>query len=141
MKLKIMLTTGILVAGLANTVYAGRTTLYYPPERIDCVMNVAHHLECYGYNQDVLVQDVSTVDLPVGGDVTAHFSSAVAYLTPDHSESSIFFTYRDTKQKMVRLKTLDAYAKPVWESGHWKKINDEIYTCDSGYMNCSINLS
>lgn len=141
MKLKLILTGSILAVGLVNVAIAGRTTHFNPPERMDCVMNVSRHLECNGFNHDILEHDVSTVDLPVGGDVTVHFSSAVAYLTPDHTESSIFFTYRDTKQKMVRLKTLDAYAKPVWESGHWKKINDEIYTCDSGYMNCSINLS
>jgi hypothetical protein len=136
-KMKALVGASLLfIAGLGNVAYASIES-YYPPERINCRLNEANRLTCDGFNREVLTEDTTTVDFPAGKDEMLGFHSAVAYFTPDHNQATLFFTYHNAKQKMVKLKTMDVAARPDMTNGSWKKFKDDIYTCHAGYMNCS----
>jgi hypothetical protein len=125
-----------LIVGLSGVVHAAGD--YFPPERIHCAMSSANKLSCEGFSKDYLVEDTYTVNFPAGKDVSLYFKSGVAYFTPDQSEMSIFFTYKDINDKTVKLKTVNNSIRPDLTNGAWKKFKQEFYTCDSGYMSCPI---
>ncbi len=111
---------------------------YFPPERLHCAMNNANKLTCEGFSRQYLMEDTYTVDFPVGKDISVMFVSGAASFTPDQKETSIFFTYRDTANRTIKLKTVNASIQADLKTGGWKKYKNEFYVCDSGYMSCPI---
>lgn len=125
-----------LVLGMSGVVHAAGD--YFPPERLHCSMDSLNKLTCDGFSRQYLVEDTYTVNLPAGKEVSLMFSSGVAYFTPDQNETSIFFTYKDNFNKTIKLKTVNTSIRPDLKNGEWKKLKNEFYTCDSGYMSCPI---
>lgn len=137
MKLKIMIGSTIALAFMSSIVYAVSGG-YYPPERINCTLTDSSQVNCSGFSRQYLIEDTSNANLKKGKDETFYFVSAAAYFTPNHDEASIFYTYNNAYFKMVKLKTINTSIRPDFENGDWKKLNDEIYTCDASYMRCPI---
>lgn len=137
MKIKHALTgLAALIVGFSGVAHAAGD--YFPPERIHCTVTSANKLACEGFSKQYLMEDTYTVDFPAGKDISLYFKSGVAYLTSDNSEVSIFFTYKDVNDKMVKLKTVNTSIRPDLSNGAWKKSKQDFYTCDSGYMSCPI---
>ena len=136
MKLKAIVGS-VLFLALGNMAYAdgGR---YAPPERINCTVNNASQLVCNGFNRQYLIEDKTTADLEKGKTETFYFTSGVAYFTPSMNEASVYFSYNNSKFKIVRLKTVNSSIHPNIQSGDWEKFKDDIYVCDTGYMGCTI---
>lgn len=116
----------------------GQTFHYYPPERIHCMLDDSANLSCNAFDRQYLIEDITNAELKKGEGITFHFYSAVAFFTPNKQEASIFLTYHNHDQKIVKLKTTDFSLKPDLKNGTWKQVNEDIYVCDSGYMNCPI---
>ena len=128
----------LLVVSVSNVVYADHVSSYYPPERISCQLNGYDKLYCGEINRRYLVEDMTTANLEHGRDNVFYFVSAAAYVTPNNTEARVFFTYKDSQSKLVKLRTLTTSIWPDLKHGNWKKINDDIYVCDTGYMNCLV---
>ena len=138
MKLKMIVGSVIaLTLGLGNIAHAGQGN-YTPPERINCSLNSASQLVCNGFNRQYLVEDRTTAELEKGKSETFYFTSGVAYFTPSMNEANIFFTYTSNKFKLVKLKTINASIHPNVQKGDWEKFKEDIYTCDAGYMGCTL---
>ena len=73
-------------------------------------------------------------------DETFLFHTGVAYFTPDLNESSVFFTYKNSFGKAVKIKTTSTQIRPNLKVGSWYQHRSDktIYQCDAGYMNCPI---
>ena len=140
MKLKTIIvgTITALSMGLVMTSFAGKQggNNYYPPERIHCSLD-HDKLNCEGFNHQYLVEDAYTADLN-GKDQVFAFASGSAYLTADQADSTVFFTYRNSHFKTVKIKSASAGIRPDLENGKWTKMNNDLYVCKSGYMNCPI---
>lgn len=131
MKIKALIAT-VLTLGINSAAFA--FTDYYPPERLSCNLT-NNKLTCSDFNRNYLMEDTYTADFNKGEEMF-HFGSAVAYFA--QNEASIFFTYHDNDNKMVKLKTVNTSIKPNLTKGQWKRVTDDIYTCDVGYMSCPI---
>lgn len=140
MKLKniIVSTITALSLGLSMASFAGYAGVnnYYPPERIDCTLD-NNKLNCEGFNHQYLVEDTYTADLSTK-DQTFAFASGAAYFTPDKSEATVFFTYRNSHFKTVKIKSVTTGIRPDFENGSWTKVQDDLYVCKAGYMHCPI---
>lgn len=137
MKLKTILVGAFaLFISLNSVVYAGLN--YYPPERINCELNYDGRVICYEFNRHYLVEDPSNNVLQLERNEAFHFVSATSYTTPDESANVVFFTYNNANNKTIKLKTIHWSITPDVKNGNWRKINEEIYVCDTGYMNCPI---
>lgn len=137
MKLKAIM--GCLMAaamGMSSAVYAAGD--YFPPERMHCHIDAANKLSCDGFERAYLTEDASNVNIPRGKDETFFFVSGSAYFTPSKDEASVFFTYKNTRFKTVKLKTASTAIRPDFENGSWKQLSKDIYTCNAGYMHCPI---
>lgn len=140
MKLKniIVSTIAALSLGLSMTSFAGYTggNNYYPPERIHCSLDHGK-LNCEGFSHQYLVEDTYTADFD-DKDQTFAFKSGVAYYTPDETEATVFFTYRNSKHKLVKLRSTSTNIRPDFENGQWIKMQEDMYVCKDGYMHCPI---
>lgn len=131
------MSTVAVTLGMVGIAHA-QTYNYYPPERIHCMLNDTEALSCNEFDRQYLIEDATNADLKKNEGMTFHFFSAVAFFTPNKEESSIFFTYHNHLQKVVKLKTTDFSLKPDLKNGAWKQLNEDIYICDAGYMHCPI---
>src|SRR5262245_42061031 len=112
MKLKAIVGSALAITlGLGSVAYAGGSD-YFPPERINCKTNSVGRLNCSDFNRNYLVEDTYTADFPAGKDVVFNFNSGVAYHTPNESQWTVFFTYKDTHGKNVKLKTVNESIRP-----------------------------
>lgn len=111
---------------------------YYPPERLTCMLDRHNKIKCYTFNRKLLKEETTNAELQRRKNSVFHFVSAVAYTTPTRNETSVFYTYNDSMYKLLRLKTVHTRIQPDYTNPNWKKFNDDIYTCDAGYMNCPI---
>jgi hypothetical protein len=139
MKLTALITTAIatLSIGFMTTSFAASAAdSYYPPERIHCSL-LNGKLNCEGYSHQYLVEDTYTADMDETDQVFA-FSSGAAYFNADKSEATVFFTYRNSNFKNVKLKTSVTSIRPDLENGYWIKVDDDLYVCKDGYMHCPI---
>ncbi|MBA3661693.1 MAG: hypothetical protein H0W64_08205 [Gammaproteobacteria bacterium] len=128
-----------LIIGLMSV--ANATERYHPPERLTCKLNHLNKLKCHDFNRRLLIEDVSNATLSKDRTDVFNFVSGVAYSSPNHTETSVFFTYNNSKFKMVRLKTIHPSIQPDLANPNWKKFNDDIYTCNASYMDCAITLN
>ena len=140
MKLKAIIvgTVTALSLSFAMTSFAGYKgdNSYYPPERINCSLE-SNKLSCEGFNHSYLVEDTYTADL-TNKDQVFSFTSGAAYFTQDKSESTVFFTYRNSHFKTVKIKSVTTNIRPDFENGSWTKVHDDLYVCKAGYMHCPI---
>ena len=141
MKLKSIIVGTITALSLSFVMssFAGLTggqNSYYPPERINCTANNGK-LTCEGFNHQYLVEDTYTADLGSKDQVFAFYSGA-AYFTPDKSEATVFFTYRNSHNKSVKIKSTSTSIRPDFENGTWTNVSGDIYVCKEGYMQCPI---
>ena len=137
MKLRTIIGSALaLTFGLCSLAFASD---YYPPERIHCSLSTAHKLSCEGFNHQYLAEDTYTADMTTR-DETFLFHSGVAYYTPDMNESSVFFTYKNSYGKIVKIKSTNTQIRPNLQTGSWFQHRQDktIYLCDAGYMNCPI---
>lgn len=134
---KIVCGVAVLGMALSGMAYASTTGTYFPPERIHCVKNESSKIRCEGFSHQYLTEDLYTAHFDKKED-TFNFVSGVAYFTPDMSEASVFFTYKNADQKIVKLKTTSVLLHPVKENSAWTKVQDDLYVCDAGYMHCPI---
>ena len=139
MKLKIVAgSIFALTLGLIGVAHANAVSSYYPPERIHCMLSGQNEVSCDEFNRQYLVEDTSNADLQQNRHETFHFVSGAAYFTPDQKEAVIFYTYNNHHYKMVKLKTINPNIRPDLFNGNWRKVAEDIYTCDAGYMSCPI---
>lgn len=126
--------------GMSGLAHARNNAVYNPPERISCSMKASQQLTCGDFNRRYLSEGLYTADFNQGQDQSFSFSTAAAYFTTNHQQARVFFTYRNGQGKMVRLETFDTSIQPDLASGSWKALNsnNDIYTCNEGYMNCGI---
>lgn len=110
---------------------------YFPPERIDCILNDANNPYCMEFNRDFLTEDFSNAVLKQDKHKTFYFYSAVAYATADQSYS-VFYTYRNYLFETIKLKTVSPAIRPDLTSGEWLAKDKDMYVCTAGYMSCSI---
>ena len=138
MKLRtiVVATMAALTLGVVGASYAGVSSNYYPPERIHCGLD-SNKLNCEGFNRKYLTEDTHTADFGTR-DQSFSFTSGAAYFTPDKSEATVFFTYRNSHHKNVKFKTTATSIRPDFEYGNWTKVSDDLYVCKSGYMKCPI---
>lgn len=140
MKLKAMIAACVLASGLSTLAQAQALT-FSPPERVNCHINAAQKLNCDDFDRLYLMEDTFNADFQHGKEQAFHFASAAAYLSPGEHTSTVFFTYHNSQSKFVKLKTIPVTAFPDLENGHWKKLTNDIYTCDAGYMSCDILIN
>ncbi len=140
MKFRTLLTTAIatLSLGFVTTSFAATSDAnsYYPPERIHCSL-IQGRLNCEGFSHQYLIEDTYTADMDDNDQVFA-FSSGAAYYNGDKSEATVFFTYRNSNFKNVKLKTSVTSIRPDLDNGYWIKVDDDLYVCKDGYMHCPI---
>lgn len=132
MKLKVI-TSAILALGLISVAHAS----YPPPERLECQLN-GGKLNCEGFDRQYLTEHIYSAVFTEGEGKVLTFKSAAAYFTPNQKEWTVLVTYKDLHNKDVLLKTVNYSIKPDLKNGDWKRVKNEFYTCDSGYMNCSL---
>jgi len=138
MKLKTMAVSVVAVSclGLVVTAFAsisgGR---YYPPERIHCMVQDTT-LNCEGFNHSLLVEDKYTADFRGKDNVFAFVSGA--YYKLNESEATVLYTYRNKHSKTVRLRSANNSIRPDFSTGHWAKVQDDLFVCKGGYMQCPI---
>lgn len=137
MKMKNIIGTALALTLGMSTVIAFAFNDYYPPERIRCGLQKGR-LACNDFNRRYLSEDATNVDFPKGKEMTFHFETAVAYITTQKDAATVFFTYRESSEKMVKLKTIDTSIMPDFAKGAWAKINNELYICTEGYMSCPV---
>jgi hypothetical protein len=131
MKIKILIGT-VLTLGISSAAFA-----FNAPERITCGLE-SGRLNCSELNRNYLVEDVYSANFPKGKSITFNFNSAAAYFSTGMQEATVLFTYRNSASKMVRLKTAESSIKPDLRRGAWRKVNEDLYVCDEGYMSCPI---
>lgn len=136
MKLRTIIVSTVAALSFGVAISANAADTYYPPERIHCALS-NNKLACEGFNRQYLVEDTYTADLSTK-DQTFAFKSGVVYFTPDKSQASMFFTYRDAKHKLVKLKSASPSIRPDFENGNWIKMDEDLYVCKDGYMHCPI---
>lgn len=146
MKVKVMI--GGLMALMVGFASAYAQTGYYcPPERLNCRLISANKFTCNQINRQYLAEDVTTAALRLDVEETFHFVSAVAYYSKPQEGTNagpqglVFFTYHNSNLKMVTLKTIDPFVHPDLNNGDWKKVQGDIYTCETGYMRCPVTRS
>lgn len=127
----------VLVLALGGVASASTSGTYYPPERIHCVKSEGSRVRCEGFNHQYLTEDLYTSGFDKKED-TFNFVSGVAYFTPDMSEASVFFTYKNADQRIMKLKSTSVLLHPVKDSTAWTRVQDDLYVCDAGYMHCPI---
>lgn len=136
MKLKTLIISTIAAAlGISGMAFAAND--YFPPERLHCSVDNVGKLTCSDFNRKYLVEDTYTADFPQGKQVLFMFSDGVAYFT-NQDEWQIFYTYKDTSGKNVKLKTTSYSIKPDIQNGKWIKFKEEYYSCNASYMSCPI---
>jgi hypothetical protein len=134
MKFRSIITAGIAALSLGFTAAAVAGSTVYPPERINCLVE-NNKLSCEGFDHQYLVEDTKTADLD-NKDENFTFVSGVAFA--DNDKASIFFTYRNSHFKNVKLKTTSTDIRPDLQNGSWKQRTRDMYVCKEGYMNCPI---
>lgn len=139
MKLKIFIASLVAVVFGFNGIACARPGSYYPPERLNCQLKNNARFQCEPIDRHYLVEDMTNANLQKNRTEVFHFVSAVAYFTANHLEASVFYTYENTSMKMVKLRTIDPSIRPDITHGTWKKFNNDIYTCDAGYLSCPIS--
>ncbi len=134
--MKVVITSiAVLVLGLGSVAYAAGD--YFPPERINCSKTSdASKPVCTEFNRQYLTEDAAN-NLEVGKDEVFSYASGAAYFTPDH-QTVIFYTYKNQHFKSIKLKTVNTSIKPDFTTGAWRKLKDDLYICDAGYMHCPI---
>jgi hypothetical protein len=140
MKLQSMVVSAAAVLSLSFSAisFAGYSSAnnYYPPERVHCT-KTNNKLNCEGFNHSYLVEDTTTADFDDQDQVFA-FSSGAAYYNQDKTQATIFFTYRDSNFKVVKLRSANTAIRPDFENGNWVKVQNDLYVCKAGYMHCPI---
>ncbi len=136
MKLKQMIGCAIAITMGLGSIAAIASSDYYPPERLHCRVDNAGKLTCSDFNRKYLVEDTYTADFPAGKEIIFTFATGAAYSTPQN-EWAVFYTFKDTHSKMVKLRTTNTDIQPSLKNGAWKK-NKDLYTCSAGYMSCGI---
>ncbi len=126
-----------MTLGLTSLGLAGQVT-YYPPERIDCLMNETHHLSCSPLNREFVVEDMTNTDLDQGEASTFHFIKGVAYFPTETHEAHIEFVYYNDKGNLAKLHTINPTSRPDLNHGYWRKLAGQLYLCEAGYLNCPI---
>lgn len=135
MKLKVIaLSLIVMTFGMSSVALSASD--YYPPERIHCSVDNVGKLKCDDFNRKYLIEDTYTADFPNGQEVLT-FTSGVAYFT-QQDEWQIFYTYKDSDGKNVKLKSISYSIKPDTQNGAWKKFKEDFYNCTAGYMSCPI---
>lgn len=131
----IVASMALLALGIGSIAYARGD--YFPPERIHCsrASDTAKPI-CTEFNRQYLTEDAATT-LEVGKDEVFSYVSGAAYYTPDQ-QIAVFYTYKNSRFKSIKLKTINTAIKPDLANGSWRKIKDDLYVCDAGYMNCPI---
>lgn len=127
----------VLALTISGAAYASTSGTYFPPERIHCVKSASSKVRCEGFNHQYLTEDLYTAHFDKKED-TFNFVSGVAYFTPDMSEASVFFTYKNADQSIMKLKTTSVLLHPVKGNTAWTQVQDDLYVCDAGYMHCPI---
>jgi hypothetical protein len=94
-------------------------------------------LNCEGFSHQYLVEDTYTADLDDKDQVFA-FASGAAYYNADKTEATVFFTYRNSNDKVVKVKSANTSIRPDFENGSWTKVHKDLYVCKEGYMQCPI---
>lgn len=137
MKLKtiVVSTMAALTLSVVGISYAGASN-YHPPERIHCTLD-NNKLNCEGFDRQYLTEDTHTADFTSRSQYFS-FSSGAAYFTPDMSEATVFYTYRNGYHKNVKVKSTSTNIRPDFKHGNWTKVSDDLYVCKSGYMKCPI---
>lgn len=139
MKLRTIITSLTAALSLGAAISASAAISYYPPERIHCALKDSK-LACEGFNRQYLVEDTYTADLN-SEEKSFSFKSGIAYFTPDKSQASMFFTYRDHNHKLVKLKSASPNVRPDLKHGNWIKMDEDLYACKDGYMHCPITTA
>ena len=97
-----------LTVGFSGVAFAG--TNYFPPERIHCTLSPASKLSCSDFNRQYLTENTYTADLETGKEIVLNFASGVAF-TESANRWSVFYTYKTTNNKMVKLKQCAIYCR------------------------------
>lgn len=126
-----------LTLGVGNSVWASQTE-FYPPERIDCRLMNGDQIRCEGFDRQVLREHATNAELRRDIVDTFFFVSGLAYFTPGSSNATVFFSYNDSKSKLVQLITNDIILHPDASHGSWRKFSEGVYVCDESYMACSL---
>lgn len=132
----IMTTFAALSLSAISIASAAPAINYIPPERIHCMLDQGK-LNCEGFAHQYLVEDTYTADFD-DKDQVFSFSSGAAYYNADKSEATVFFTYRNANFKNVKLKSAITSIRPDFNNGSWVRVQDDLYVCKSGYMQCPI---
>jgi|GEM_PF-2121463 hypothetical protein len=136
MKLKTIIGSAVaLTLGLGGVAFAAGD--YFAPERMHCKIDNAGKLSCSDFNRSYLTEDTHTAQLPPGKDLVFNFATGAAYFDEGSNAWTVFFTYKDTSSKNVKLRSVNTSIQPDLKNGAWKK-NKDIYTCTAGYMSCPI---
>jgi hypothetical protein len=138
MKLKTIIISAMaaLSLGFAVTSVIASNNNYYPPERVHCLLEQGR-MDCEGFSHQYLVEDTYTADLD-DSDQVFSFASGAAYYNADKSEANVFFTYRNSNNKIVKLRSAVTSIRPDFENGNWTKVQNDLYVCKDGYMHCPI---
>src|SRR3990167_4591735 len=100
---KIVSGAALLALALSGVAYASASGSYYPPERIHCTKSDGNRIHCEGFNHQYLTEDLYTANFDKKDD-TFNFYSGTAYFTPDMSQATVFFTYKNADQRIMKLK-------------------------------------
>ncbi len=137
MELKTIIVSAIATLSLGFTAATlASTNNYFPPERIHCSL-VQGKMNCEGFSHQYLVEDTYTADLD-DKDQAFAFASGAAYYNADKTAANVFFTYRNSKTKVVKVRSANTAIRPDFENGNWTKVHDDLYVCKDGYMHCPI---
>lgn len=129
-----VMTMGFIVAPVSAIAASGS---YYPPERIHCTVN-DHKLSCEGFNRQYLVEDAYTADFHRNKEQVFSFMSGAAYFNSNRSEATVFYTYNNSQHKNVKLRSASTIIRPDFDKGNWVKVQEDLYVCKAGYMQCPI---
>lgn len=138
--MKLLKIVGSVVAlSLGLTGVSAAANSYFPPERIHCTKATASKIRCEGFSHTYLTEDMASAHFDKKED-TFYFVSGVAYFTPDMKEATVSFTYKNSEHNKMKLKTTSILLHPDLSNttSSWNKVQDDLYTCDAGYMNCPI---
>lgn len=139
MEFRILLASVLAAISLSvsTLVFAGSSQAnYHPPERISC-SKINGKLVCEGFLHQYLIEDTFTADLD-DKDQVFSFASGVAYYNTDQSEATVFYSFRNSHNKVVKLKSAVSSIRPDIENGSWEAVQDDLYVCKAGYMQCPI---
>lgn len=135
--LKMAVVAVIALAGLSGVAVAA--TSYYPPERLHCKVDKVGKLSCADFNHEYLAEATYTADFPAEKDVVFTFAWGSAFVTSTN-EWGVFYTYKDSNGKNIRLKTINTAIHPDFQHGEWSVMRN-YYLCTAGYMSCPITDS